>query len=40
MLGALKGSARKEVEAMLKDIAERGDEALPKRSRARAEAAE
>lgn len=29
MLGALKGTARKEVEAMLKDIAENGDAALP-----------
>ena len=40
MLGAVRGAARKEIEAMLKDIAERGDEALPMRKRAKAEAAE
>ena len=37
MLGAVRGAARKEIEAMLKDIAERGIEALPLRKRARAE---
>jgi AcrR family transcriptional regulator len=40
ILGAVRGAARKEVEAMLKDIAERGAEALPMRKRAKAEAAE
>ncbi|MDR6709091.1 MULTISPECIES: TetR/AcrR family transcriptional regulator [unclassified Novosphingobium] len=40
ILGAVRGAARKEVEAMLKDIAERGSEALPMRKRAKAEAAE
>ncbi len=40
MLGAVRGAARKEVEGMLKDIAERGDQALPMRKRAKAEAAE
>lgn len=40
ILGAVRGAARKEVEAMLKDIAERGAEALPMRKRTKAEAAE
>lgn len=38
--GAVRGAARKEVEAMLKDIAERGADALPMRRRAKAGAAE
>lgn len=38
ILGAVRGAARKEVEAMLKDIAERGVEALPMRKRSKAEA--
>ncbi|WP_068090335.1 TetR/AcrR family transcriptional regulator [Novosphingobium rosa] len=37
MLGAVRGAARKEVEAMLKDIAQRGMDALPLRKRSKAE---
>lgn len=37
MLGAVRGAARKEIEGMLKDIAERGGDALPMRKRARVE---
>ena len=37
ILGAIRGSARKEVEALLKDLAARGIEALPMHKRAKAE---
>ncbi|HKT77043.1 MAG TPA: TetR/AcrR family transcriptional regulator [Sphingobium sp.] len=39
LVGALKGAARKEVETLIKDIAERGLEALPMPQRSRAAAA-
>jgi len=39
ILGAIRGSARKEVEALLKDLAARGIEALPMHKRAKIEAA-
>lgn len=39
LLGSLKGNARKEVEALIKDIAERGTEALPTPQRNKAIAA-